>query len=285
MSRKFTLFSLTAFVVMAMMTISLQNTPVRAQDGATATATPTDDFPVWLEISGTIVSITQQSNSVWIVVLEDGTELLINPATNLGGIVLTVGQAIVVQVSMDEEEDGRFVAKIITSSGQATPVPTGQATVTPTGDATVVPTVVPTVRPTGDATEVGGCQRDDHPVATRLADAFEVPYDEIMGWHCQGFGFGEIARAYLLAQHAKDGKTAAEYLALKKSGQGWGQIMKDAGVSHKDLAPGSVIRGKDKKNNSNDAKDKGNNKDKDKNKNKNKNNGNGNGGNKGGGKK
>ena len=52
------------------------------------------------------------------------------------------------------------------------------------------------------ATESASCGGNggQHPVATRLADAFGVSYDEIMGWHCKGYGFGNIAKAYLLAQ-------------------------------------------------------------------------------------
>jgi hypothetical protein len=41
-----------------------------------------------------------------------------------------------------------------------------------------------------------------------------------MGWQCQGFGFGEIARAHLLAK--KTGKSPGDYFGLKQGGQGLG---------------------------------------------------------------
>jgi hypothetical protein len=79
------------------------------------------------------------------------------------------------------------------------------------------------------------------PVAARLAAAFGVPYAEIMGWHCKGFGFGEIAKAYLLAK--KTGKAPGDYFGMRTKGEGWGQIVKDAGVKPQDLAPGQVNKG------------------------------------------
>jgi hypothetical protein len=95
----------------------------------------------------------------------------------------------------------------------------------------------------GDACEETGdtCFREGHPVAEALADEFEEDYDTIMGWHCEGFGFGEIARALLLAEQSEE-YTAEDFLQMKADGLGWGQIKKEAGVSPSDLAPGRVIR-------------------------------------------
>jgi len=108
--------------------------------------------------------------------------------------------------------------------------------------------------------EYGGCFREDHPVGMALADEFDVDYDDIMTWHCDGFGFGEISRALLLAEagadDGEDGEEAVEgdeegtvldweaYLQLKADGQGWGQIVKASGVHPGELAMGRVIRDK-----------------------------------------
>jgi len=84
------------------------------------------------------------------------------------------------------------------------------------------------------------CDRPNHPVAEALAASFEVDYDTIMGWHCDGYGFGEIARALLLAEY--DGTvTAQELLDLFASGLGWGQIKKQYDVHPSELAPGQTI--------------------------------------------
>jgi hypothetical protein len=86
------------------------------------------------------------------------------------------------------------------------------------------------------------CSRLGHPVATALSEEFEVDYDTVMGWHCEGFGFGEIAKALLLEEQSED-LTAEDFLQMRTDGLGWGQIMKDSDVSPSDLAPGRVISG------------------------------------------
>jgi hypothetical protein len=58
----------------------------------------------------------------------------------------------------------------------------------------------------------------------RLAEKYNVPYEEIMGWFCQGFGFGEIDLAYSLSYMS--GTPVAEIFAMKSGGMGWGEIKK-----------------------------------------------------------
>jgi len=88
---------------------------------------------------------------------------------------------------------------------------------------------------------------DPHPVAQALADEFDVPYDTVIGWHCDGYGFGEIAKALLIAEQV-EGTTPEELLDRRAGGEGWGEIKKDYDVDPSDLAPGRVISGKkDKK--------------------------------------
>ncbi len=247
MSRKYALVSIAALIVLSLVALSLQSSPASAQGEATATATATatDDFPVWMEVTGTIQSITQQSNSVYILLLDDGTSLLVNPATDLGGSTLTVGQTVDIMASMDEEDD-TLVAKTVSVTLDATAEPTEAATAAPTEEATAEATAEPTAAATQEGTAEATCGGNggQQPVAARLADSFGVSYDEIMAWHCQGYGFGEIARAYLLAKNSKDGLTVDQIMADRKGGKGWGQIVKDAGVDPKELAPGSVIKGK-----------------------------------------
>lgn len=75
-------------------------------------------------------------------------------------------------------------------------------------------------------TEPGeGCpSAEPHPVATRLAREYGVPYEEIMGWKCSGFGFGEIDLAYGLSREF--GIPVANLFNMKASGEGWGNIKK-----------------------------------------------------------
>ncbi len=88
--------------------------------------------------------------------------------------------------------------------------------------------------------EGGVCDRLNHPVAEALAASFEVDYATIMGWHCDGFGFGEIARALQIA-YLDETVTAQELLDMSASGLGWGQIKKLYDIHPSEMAPGQVI--------------------------------------------
>lgn len=100
-----------------------------------------------------------------------------------------------------------------------------------------------------EATE-GAC-RLDQPITIVLSEEFEVESQEIADLRCEGFGYGEIARAYLLEQalaDTEDAEAVADILARRGDGEGWGQILRDyPDVSPSDLAPGRVIgKGKGK---------------------------------------
>lgn len=114
--------------------------------------------------------------------------------------------------------------------------------VTPEVTLEVTPEITPevTAEVTPEVTAAPGCTQTNQPVAQRLADSFGVSYNEIINWHCSGFGFGEIARAYLLADAS--GETPETYFAMKEAGMGWGQIVHETGVHPSELAPGQVIR-------------------------------------------
>lgn len=60
------------------------------------------------------------------------------------------------------------------------------------------------------------------PEGQALADRYGVSYQEIMGWFCQGFGFGEIDRAYSLSEEY--GASVADIFSMRLAGMGWGQI-------------------------------------------------------------
>ncbi len=66
---------------------------------------------------------------------------------------------------------------------------------------------------------------DPQPKGQTLADDYGVTYEEIMGWFCQRFGFGEIELAYSLSgQH---GIPVEQIFAMRSTGSGWGQIKKE----------------------------------------------------------
>ncbi|MBK8988319.1 MAG: FecR domain-containing protein [Chloroflexi bacterium] len=97
---------------------------------------------------------------------------------------------------------------------ETTPTPSTTAT-SPTPGVTITP--FPTTIP-GDCTGVS-----PHPEGARLSQVYGVPYTEIIGWFCEGFGFGEIDLAYGLSQDT--GTAVADIFAMRRQGLGWGEIM------------------------------------------------------------
>lgn len=153
------------------------------------------------------------------------------------------------------QADGRTIyTDSITLYDDSTPIPPTAiptavlpSTLPPTLPTTIPATFVPfptpiwTPAPTNIpvSNDDSGCEHEDQPVAQRIADAFKVSYDDVMRMHCDGNGFGEITRAFVL--QTRTGVSAWTYLQRHKDGEGWGEIIKDAGVAPSDLAPGQVI--------------------------------------------
>ncbi|MCI0713483.1 MAG: hypothetical protein L0154_25225 [Chloroflexi bacterium] len=97
-----------------------------------------------------------------------------------------------------------------------------------------------------DEEDTGACT-NLNPVGETLAEAYEVDEEDILGWRCDGYGYGEIARALALADLSGD--DADEILARRADGEGWGNILKDYDIHPSELAPGHAIsRGKNKHN-------------------------------------
>lgn len=132
------------------------------------------------------------------------------------------------------------------ATAEVTPEITPEATPESTPEAT--PEATPEVTPeaTPEATPVLEiCGNPNHPVATRIAETFEVSYEEVMALHCAGNGFGNIIRAYTLAEASENGETAQDFIDRHHGGEGWGQIMRDGDVHPSELAPGQVLKNKD----------------------------------------
>ena len=70
---------------------------------------------------------------------------------------------------------------------------------------------------------------DPHPTAQRLAETYDVTYEEIMGWFCgDGYGLGEIKHA--LETSAATGDSPEDLLALKDELGGWGEVWQELGL-------------------------------------------------------
>jgi hypothetical protein len=88
-------------------------------------------------------------------------------------------------------------------------------------------------------------------VATAIAASFGVPVEQVMALHQQGQGYGEIARAYFLADElAADGNqagdlSAEQILAMHQEGLGWGRIIQTLGLplGNKNRNLGQIMSG------------------------------------------
>lgn len=106
---------------------------------------------------------------------------------------------------------------------EKTPTPEPETTGTPQPSGTPG-TSTPEVTPSPSGTRTSCTGANPQPKGMSLAQKYGVPYEEIMGWFCQGFGFGEIDLAYALSWQT--GKPVEEIFAMKSGGMGWGEIKK-----------------------------------------------------------
>lgn len=163
---------------------------------------------------------------------------VIVPATSNVPSLLRPGDVVIIVGALQPDGKTIYTDSITLYDDSATFPPT----VTPATIVAPFPTPIWTPMPT----QVRTSDKDDHncdpgsqPVAQRIAAAFNVSYDDVIQMHCAGNGFGEITRAFLL--QTKTNVSAWTYLQRHHDGEGWGQIIKDAGVQPSDLAPGQVI--------------------------------------------
>ncbi len=138
----------------------------------------------------------------------------------------------------DDSEGGVEVTPEVTP--EMTPESTPEMTPEVTPEMT--PEATPEMTPEATEEPLADCGNPNHPIARRIADTFEVSYEEVMAMHCSGEGFGNIVRAYTLAAASEDGSTAQDFLDRHDNGQGWGQIIRDSGVHPSELAPGRVLK-------------------------------------------
>jgi hypothetical protein len=193
-----------------------------------------EDEDLTFQFSGVVEAKGEES---WLV---NGVEILVNEVTQVDGDI-EIGDP--VRVTYLLLDGGRWLALEIenlafeipptvtvtpsatfTPTLTLTPTPTITPTATLTVTVTATPIITATATPTPQPTAINCTGADPQPKAQTLAEQYGVPYEEIMGWFCQGFGFGEIDLAYSLS--LETGVPVADIFAMKSSGLGWGEIKK-----------------------------------------------------------
>ena len=74
-----------------------------------------------------------------------------------------------------------------------------------------------------------------HPVASSLANQYEISYTQVVSWFADGYGFGEIMHALktsetLSGTHPMSDTTPSGILTLKTELGGWGQVWQEFGL-------------------------------------------------------
>jgi len=73
-----------------------------------------------------------------------------------------------------------------------------------------------------------GEKENDHPFAAAISEIYGVSVSDVMGYFCNGFGFGEIMLA--LQTHQMNDEKISFMFGLRESKHGWGQIWQDMGI-------------------------------------------------------
>ena len=82
-----------------------------------------------------------------------------------------------------------------------------------------------------EAGEGGRCVGIElHPRGNALGESYEVPYEDVMTWFCDGYGFGEIMHALETSRAAGISASAQELLAMKTEMGGWGKVWQELGL-------------------------------------------------------
>ncbi len=76
-----------------------------------------------------------------------------------------------------------------------------------------------------------------HPQISRLAEDFNVEYDEVEAWFCAGYGLGEIRQVYGMS--AQTGMPAEEIFDMLAGGMGLGEVKQSLGLIGNDDGNGN----------------------------------------------
>jgi hypothetical protein len=185
---------------------------------------PTQTTPEKSMFAGVVQEMGDES---WQI---SGISVLVNLATR---ILDDVQEGNVVRVKYVVLENGTWQAlEIATLVAGNLPPPTPTPTLPPNDDPMPIPTSTSTPVPTQGQTpalfsipvpaDVVNCALvETQPEAATLAERYSVSINEIMGWFCQGYGFGEIDQVYSLRSIDL---SADKIFAMLASGQSMGEI-------------------------------------------------------------
>ncbi len=165
-----------------------------------------DDVVDETEITGTVVSIDEATLTI-VIQTSEGETITVNVPEGFDFTTIAVDDQVEVKGTL--EEDGSLTASEVKPEGEDD---------------------------SEDKTGPSGgyyCQNPDdpHPFGARLAERYGVDYGTLLGWFCDGMGWGQIMLA--LQTGKISGLDPAALLEERGGGAGWGQIWKDHGLTNK----------------------------------------------------
>jgi hypothetical protein len=156
------------------------------------------------EVTGTIQSLDPATLS-FVVLTADGQSISVIVAEGFDFTKLAVGQTVEVKGTLNE-------------------------------DGTLTALRVEVEQPDDEPDQPGPsdgfyCQNPDvqHPMGARLAERFGVDYATLLGWYCQGYGWGQIMLALKTSQVT--GEDPLTLLQERNAGAGWGHMWHDRGLN------------------------------------------------------
>jgi hypothetical protein len=92
------------------------------------------------------------------------------------------------------------------------------------------PSATPTGAPTAVQQTLDGCVGPEiHPIGQRIADNFEVSYEQVITWHCEGNEFEDILLA--LETNEMNGVRVETLLEMRANDRSWEQIWEELGIT------------------------------------------------------
>ena len=193
-------------------------------------------------VTGTVVEVSELDGTVTVEVDEetvvfaapegfDFTAIQVGDAVEVETTTDENGDTVVVSISLVEEEPQETETPTETPTEEVTETPTEEVTETPTEEVTETPTPEVTETPTPEETVAPAtcpAALNQHPVGWRIANTYDLDYDEVMGWFCDGYGFGQIMLALQTSNITE--LPAEDLLQMKTEQGGWGRVWQGLGL-------------------------------------------------------
>lgn len=167
-------------------------------------------------IKGDVVSIDQTEGTISIAT--EGNIIVVHVPHNLNFDDITVGSQVLAKVQ--QSQDGLVLADWIKEANKGDDdleLAEGEEKKEKEGLEGKI-----------NSSYCSGEKENDHPFAVAISETYGASVSDVMGYFCNGFGFGEIMLAF--QTHQMNNEEISSMLDLRESKHGWGQIWQDMGI-------------------------------------------------------